>query len=156
MSKFALEQPPVYVNCSAEEWKAAKEAVARKQMTPFFAQAAGFRRSAMRAAVNSGAYLKPEIAVEFKTTLDALGYRPHIRPNIVEHHKDEARKQKAATDYVDLVRKQREALPTQFVSTAQARAILGPWAFSQFSETFEGRALQALENKTAQDRFQGR
>jgi hypothetical protein len=156
MSKFTLEPPPPYVNCSPEEWKAAKEAVARKQMTPFFAQAAGFRRSALRAALNSGAWIKPEIAVEFKSTIDAIGYRPHRRPNIAEHHAEEARKIKATTGYAELVKKAREALPTQFVSTQQARAFLGPIGFAHFAQTFEGQALQKLENDGHENRFHGR
>jgi hypothetical protein len=57
---------------------------------------------------------------------------------------------------MELVKKAREARPTQFVSTHQARAFLGPIGFAHFAQTFEGQALQKLENEGHENRFHGR
>ena len=152
--KTQLEQPPIYVESTPEQWADAKASVARKQMTPFFAMGAGYRRSAMRAAVNSGAMIRPEIAVEFRTTLDAEGYRPRNKINLAEHKADEARKLQQATDYQTLLKQQQ--VTRGFESTQHARAVLGPIGFAHFSSTPEGKMLQKLERNGFQDRFNGR
>lgn len=148
-----LEKPPHYVECTPEEWATAKASVARKRMTPFFAQAAGFRRSALVAALNSGCFIKPELAAEFRTSIEARDYRP-VGINHALHQLEQARQQKD-TDYQVLMRKRLAEQPSQFVSTQQARAILGPQAFAHFFESPEGQMLQRLENATSEARFHG-
>jgi hypothetical protein len=149
----ALEEPPIYVQCTAEEWDRAKASVARKRMTPFFAQAAGYRRSAMVAAINSGVFIKPELAVEFRTSIEARHYRP-LGINLVQLELEQERQRKD-TDYQVLMRKRLAEQPSQFVSTQQARAILGPQAFAHFFESPEGQMLQRLENAASEARFHG-
>ena len=147
-----LETPPPYVDCSPEKWEEAKASVARKQLTNFFVFAAPYRRCAMRAAMHSGWPIKPELAVEFRSTIDAIGYRPRALPR--PNPEAEAKKRKAMDEYHEAQRKLREQ-PTGFVSTEQARAILGPWAFAHFFETPEGRALERRENAEAERKFHG-
>jgi hypothetical protein len=145
-----LEQPPSYVEATPEQWEAAKISVARKQKTNFFAFGAPFRRSALRSALNSGAWIRPEIAVEFRSTIDAIGYRPRALPPA--DPVGDAKRAQARADYHAAQAKP----PSRFVSTAQARAILGPIGFAHFSGTPEGRELQRRENGNAETLYHGR
>ena len=104
----------------------------------------------MRSTLNCGNYFRPQIAVEFHSTIAAIGYKP-LRlppPDLV----GDAKKRKVMEDYQAGLKQQ----PFRFISTEQARAILGPHGFAHFFATPEGQELQRRENMEFERQFHGR
>jgi hypothetical protein len=62
VAKDALEAPPPYVNCTPEEWAAAKAQAALNSLDPLYSLDAMFAASALDAKLTFGNYIEPVTA----------------------------------------------------------------------------------------------
>lgn len=71
---------PAYVNCSPEQWATAKVEYALLKVNAAWAMQARFRTSAVAAAMGSGVFIAPLLALEFQTFIESRNYTPRVQP----------------------------------------------------------------------------
>jgi hypothetical protein len=151
MEAETLETPPIYVNCTPQQWAEAKAAALRERLEPFHAFMEPFAATALEAQMITGNYIDPVTAVHYRDVLDARGYKPKWNAQNLEQRRLAHLADKAAADKVrsDWEQEQREKRsPFRFRSLQQAAALLSPVDYNEYCLSQEGQLLAQAQNKT--------
>ena len=151
MAKETLETPPPYVDCTPEEWAAAKAQAALNRLDPLYSLDAMFAASALDAKLTFGNYIDPVTAAEFRDVLDAKGYKVSAQfdKRNAEQRRLDTAAEKAAADKVhaDWVNEQSaKRTPFRFRSLREAAAHLSMAEYGHYCLSQEGQMLGRQEN----------
>jgi hypothetical protein len=150
MEPEVLEAPPIYVNCTPEQWAEAKATARRERLEPFFWFMEPYAAAACDSQMTNGGYIEPVVAAQFRDIIDAKGYKPVYTDKLLACRRDALKAERARADEVRAAweKEQREKRPVfRFQSLQQAAMLLSPQEYNEYCLSQEGQLLAQQYNK---------